>query len=1175
MKKIIVLFLCAAMLWPSSISLAGPKGGKVVGGNAQISQKGPSTTINQTTDRAIINWNSFDINKNESVRHNMPSSNSAGLHRVVGGGGASQIAGSLQSNGNIYLVNPAGVVIHNGAKIDVNGFVATSRDISDQNFMKGNMVFDRPGHPDAKIINKGNITLKDNGLAVLVAPTVRNDGVIAGKLGKVALGGSDAAWKLDMTGDDLIAFTLDEKAVDTLHSADGAPLASVENNGKIKAEGGVVVMSAAQLDGFVGSVVNNGEISAASVESKAGKIIFRGQGNTVDLVNNGKLDVSSQTDNGGMVRMSGQARVVNTGRIDAIGEKGGNVVLTGKDITLKTGSVIDASGMNGGGTVLVGGNRQGKGPGPNAKSVTVQSDAEILSSARLSGHGGEVVVWADEKTQFDGKIVAKGGEYGGDGGFVETSAKLLIIGDPAVVNTSAKMGKTGTWLMDPEDFVIAAENGNMTGHALSANLDITDMRIDAAEKDAMIYINDLITWAANTTLILNAYTGIYVNGDIRSYGDHAKLEINTEHGFYNINNGTVSFYGTEPEYIINGDKYTLIKSINDLQNLNFKTNRYYALAHDIDASSTASWNNGQGFIPLHQYSENTRPEYIYGTLNGGNHIIKNLVINKPDNDYIGLFSCITGEAKISNLGLVDANIIGRNFVGGIVGASLDNAWLVIYEAGVSGTIYGAKNVGGVIGRMGNYDDISYSYSQTTVRGTENIGGFVGAMSAGSILSSFSEGEVYGDRNVGGFAGLATGALINSYSRTNIHGNPENTGGFAGYAENANFYNCYSTGSLLPPKINWEHGFIGDGKHLQAERCYVDVDTSYAYTDPMAGYGVDGVSSGFLKSGKVFYGLPWIESAGEYPTLAIYDFNSRTPNFGNGENNSPSIPNPAYPEPNDPIQPVPPDNGIINNPAQTGQPNAPTQIPGNNLTENPYPNGYLIPERPYTPGININTVISTLQNINPINSIKETEAVEKEIGKIENIFPHKKSANDNSKIDNYYENYKFECNFSTASVNLENYTNIFSIIDSFTGIDANYKKGIKNALTTLNLLVKEFDDAKSLYDTSKSIDQNISEIKDIFRLSVELDHNDISDKVMITLLDNDFNIPKLTLIDVDESEKGKRITTYAISNKMNTLMGQEVNFSLIQVEERSDKFGWTPVKLTIKSALYGKNKKLST
>ena len=303
-KEIIVLICCYNLVFPASMTMAAPQGGKVVGGSAHIHQSGATTTINQSSNRAVINWNSFDIAKNETVRHNMPSANSAGLHRVVGGGGASQIMGQLQSNGNVYLVNPAGVVIHKGARIDTNSFTATSRDISNDNFMKGNMLFDKPGRPDAEVINQGTISVKENGLAALVAPTVRNDGVIAGKLAKVALASGDSTWKLDMHGDDLITFTVDEKDVDTLHAVDGTPLAGVENSGSIKAEGGVVVLTAAQLDGIVGSVVNSGEVSAASAELKGGKIVFKGAGSGIDILNTGTVDVSSVVADGGSVHMA-------------------------------------------------------------------------------------------------------------------------------------------------------------------------------------------------------------------------------------------------------------------------------------------------------------------------------------------------------------------------------------------------------------------------------------------------------------------------------------------------------------------------------------------------------------------------------------------------------------------------------------------------------------------------------------------------------------------------------------------------------------------------------------------------------------------------------------------------------------------------------------------------------
>jgi filamentous hemagglutinin family protein len=270
LREFLIFVICFTLVCPVHVVLAGPDGGRVVRGKAEIRQSGATTAIDQSSRRAVINWKNFDIAGNETVRHSMPDRDSAALHRVVGGGGASQLAGSLSSNGNIYLVNPAGVVIHKGARIETGGFMATSRDISDDNFMKGNMLFDRPGHPDARIINQGSITVRDSGLAALVAPTVRNEGIIAARLGKVALASGDSTYKLDPYGDDLIAFTVAENDVNRLYATDGTPL-GVENTGIIKAEGGVVLLSATQLDGIVSSVVNNGcKVSAASAEVLGG-----------------------------------------------------------------------------------------------------------------------------------------------------------------------------------------------------------------------------------------------------------------------------------------------------------------------------------------------------------------------------------------------------------------------------------------------------------------------------------------------------------------------------------------------------------------------------------------------------------------------------------------------------------------------------------------------------------------------------------------------------------------------------------------------------------------------------------------------------------------------------------------------------------------------------------------
>lgn len=565
MRQLLAISLCLSLVLTPAVILAAPQGGRVVGGSATISAEGAATTIRQTSDRAIINWNSFDIGRAESVTHTMPSPGSAGLHRVVGGGGPSQIQGKLESNGSIYLVNPAGVVLHKGAQVNVGGFTATTRDIADENFMKGNMVFDRPGQAGAAIVNKGSITVRESGLAALVAPTVRNEGVIAARLGKVALASGDAAWKLDLHGDDLVTFTVSDSDARTLHAADGTPLSGgVENSGSIRAEGGVVVLTASQLDGIVSSVVNSGEVSTASADGRGGGITFKGRGSAVAVRNAGSADASSKKGDGGSVRMTGDAAVVSSGRISATGgRKGGRAVVTGGEVALKSGSVTDASGAAGGGTVLVGGNAQGRGPERSARTAKVENGAVVRADAKADGDGGQVVVWSDGRTDFAGTISARGAGDG-RGGMVETSGRKLGIDAAARVDTSAPSGRRGRWLLDPEDFVIAASGGDMTGAALSAGLEVNDVTIlgmsgrassTGAGRD--IIIRDPVSWSSGSLLTLDAGRNVVVGADITATGNGGGLNIMTGSGgaFELANGARVTLSGSSPRLAIDGQEY--------------------------------------------------------------------------------------------------------------------------------------------------------------------------------------------------------------------------------------------------------------------------------------------------------------------------------------------------------------------------------------------------------------------------------------------------------------------------------------------------------------------------------------------------------------------------------------------------------------------------------------------
>ena len=171
--------------------------------------KGSSTRIEQFSDRAIIDWRSFGIGAGDQVVFLQPSAQAATLNRVTGEQ-VSVILGRLDANGQVLLINPNGIVFGGGAQVNVGSLIATTSNISDANFMAGKLVFDQPGRPGAGIFNAGAMTATDGGLVALVAPHVRNDGVIVARLGRVLLGAADT-FTVDLYGDALINLALERR----------------------------------------------------------------------------------------------------------------------------------------------------------------------------------------------------------------------------------------------------------------------------------------------------------------------------------------------------------------------------------------------------------------------------------------------------------------------------------------------------------------------------------------------------------------------------------------------------------------------------------------------------------------------------------------------------------------------------------------------------------------------------------------------------------------------------------------------------------------------------------------------------------------------------------------------------------------------------------------------------
>ncbi len=408
--------LCVAAC--HGVAQAAPTSPQVVAGQATFSQQGNVFSITNTPG-AIINWQSFNVNAGEVTRFIQQGSDSAVLNRIVGQD-PSRILGALQSNGKVFLINPNGIVFGQGARVDVNGLVASTLNLSDSDFLAGNKTFTAGGSAGA-IRNDGAITTPGGGKVFLVAPSIENKGIITAPNGEVVLAAGRSVKLVDSNNPDL----------DVVVSA---PQDRAINLGQVVSSGGRI--------GIYGALVNQrGVVNADSaVVGRNGKIVLKASGDTV-------LEAGSVTSATGA-------------------GKGGEIQLLGARVGIGGDALVDASGRQGGGVVLAGGDYQGKNAAlPNAQQTWFGKDARIRADALVSGEGGKVVLWSDGATGAYGSISARGAGSS-NGGLVETSGKALSIGGIRIdAGGGAQGGKSGTWLLDPWNIVVRDGGETAPGNA--------------------------------------------------------------------------------------------------------------------------------------------------------------------------------------------------------------------------------------------------------------------------------------------------------------------------------------------------------------------------------------------------------------------------------------------------------------------------------------------------------------------------------------------------------------------------------------------------------------------------------------------------------------------------------------------------------------------------------------
>ncbi len=279
-----------------------PVGGQITAGIATIATTGTRMTVNQFSQKMIANWQSFNIGENASVHFNQPNSVAASLNRI-NDQNPSQIMGSLSANGQVFLLNQAGIIFGKTATVNVGGLVASSLNMFDSDFLAAKYRFTNEGSAGS-ILNQGIIAIADGGVVALMAPRVTNAGSITANSGNALFAAADQV-SLDFKGDGLISYTVDRGAVDAL----------VENKGLIKADGGVVVMTAKAADALrMATASNTGVIEARTIQKKGGRIMLVSDMDTGKTTVNGTLDASAPYGgNGGFIETSGRELTVFDG----------------------------------------------------------------------------------------------------------------------------------------------------------------------------------------------------------------------------------------------------------------------------------------------------------------------------------------------------------------------------------------------------------------------------------------------------------------------------------------------------------------------------------------------------------------------------------------------------------------------------------------------------------------------------------------------------------------------------------------------------------------------------------------------------------------------------------------------------------------------------------------------
>mgnify|MGYP001344864375 CR=1 FL=1 len=697
--------------WAASLDAGAlPTGGNVVSGTANIGQSGNAMTVNQGSQKAIIDWTSFNIGKDAAVTFQQNNTSAIALNRVTAGD-ASHIHGQLNANGQVWLINPNGIVFGQGSQVDVGGLVASTMNITNADFNNGNYTFTRNG-ATGSITNQGELTAKDGGSIALLAPTVSNDGILRAQLGTVALAAGDKI-TLQAGANGLLNVQVDPATIRTL----------VENKQLIVADGGQVIMTGRAADQLSSSVVaNTGTIQANRLQEKDGKILLIADMQHGETKAAGTLEAHF---------IDTSAAKVSIDKDLHINTAGGQWLIDPVDITIDAGNATPLQIALDSGDVIV-----------DTSSNTGSDPGDIYVNADISYTQNKLTLNADNDINLNAAIHVNGSgtlalNYGGTQGNSSATpatgssinARFGTNGGFAGKVNFAQAGP-GLLAINGHDYTVIKDVAAL--QAMSSNL--AGKYVLGGDINASSVANFAPIGSSNSTRFTGTFDGLgHTIGNLTINNSN-----NNYIGLFGVTQGvTLRNIGLVAADIKGGSNVGALAGYQEGGSI-----------HNAYATGQVSGSNSVGGLVGYQWSGSTISNaYATGQVSGSDHVG-------------GLVGYQYGS--IHNA-YATGSVSGSNYVGGLVGVQSNGgngSISSISNTYATGPVRGSDSVGGLVG-LQSKGSISNTYATGPVSGTTNVGGLVGYQTNGSISNTYAIGPVSGTTNVGGLVGYRGSSIISS------------------------------------------------------------------------------------------------------------------------------------------------------------------------------------------------------------------------------------------------------------------------------------------------------------------------------------------------------------------------------------------------------------------------------